>query len=147
MIYLDTSYMARLYLCDPGFEHVRALATSDRVACSCHGEVELFAVFHRKYREGVLDAPLLAAVLSQYDAERTLSAITWLPITEATIQTACQAFRALAPSVFLRAADALHLAGAKEHGFLDVYSNDRHLIEAATHFGIKGVNIIPPPKT
>ena len=86
MIYLDTSYLARLYLCDAGFEYVRALAASDRVACSCHGEVELFAVFH-------------------------------------------------------------HLAGAKAHGFPDVYSNDRHLIEASTYFGINGVNVIPTPKT
>ena len=147
MIYLDTSYLARLYLCDPGFEHVRALAATDQVACSFHGELELFAVFHRKCREGVLDAAMFAAVLGQYDMERQISAITWLPATDAIIDTACQAFRVLPPTVFLRAADALHLACAKQHGFREVYTNDRHVIAAAPHFGIQGVNLIPPPTT
>jgi predicted nucleic acid-binding protein len=44
--------------------------------------------------------------------------------------------------VFLRAADAIHLATAAESEFRIVYSNDAHLLAAAKYFGIQGRNVI-----
>ncbi len=36
----------------------------------------------------------------------------------------------------------LHLTSASEHGFLEIYSHDRHLLKAASFFGLKGIDII-----
>ena len=38
--------------------------------------------------------------------------------------------------------DALHLACAEEHGFQEVYTNDRHMLHAAKHFHVTGVNVL-----
>ena len=43
MIYLDTSYLVRLYFEEPGFEIVRSLAATDHVACAAYGQAEALA--------------------------------------------------------------------------------------------------------
>ena len=45
-------------------------------------------------------------------------------------------------TVFVRSGDALHLACAEEHGFAQVYTNDRHMLEAARYFNVTGVNVL-----
>ena len=45
-------------------------------------------------------------------------------------------------SVFLRSGDALHLACAEEHGFQEVYTNDRHMLKASRHVQLAGVNVL-----
>ena len=45
-------------------------------------------------------------------------------------------------TIVLRAGDALHLACAEEQGFQEVYTNDRHMLEAAPHFHLTGANVV-----
>jgi predicted nucleic acid-binding protein len=53
-----------------------------------------------------------------------------------------EVYRKLPASVFLRGADAIHLATASEAGLGVVYSNDAHLLAAARDFGIEGRDVI-----
>ena len=143
MIYFDTSYLVRLYYQDPGADAVRALAATDHVASAAHGQAEMFAAFHRKLREGAIPPAAYAALLGQVQVHIEAGAFRWLSQDEQVFTRIRHVYRKLPRSVFLRAADAIHLATAAESGFPIVYSNDAHLLAAAQHFGIQGKNILP----
>jgi predicted nucleic acid-binding protein len=142
MICFDTSYLARLYVADTGWEKVRALARTDRIACAIHGKAEAIAAFHRKLRERVLSQPVFVALLKQFERDCAANAFEWLPITPNVLARVSRSYAALPSTVHLRAADALHLACAAEAGFNELYSNDAHLLGGAHFFGLKGVNVI-----
>ncbi len=142
MIYLDTSYLARLYVGDAGWEKARALARTDRVACGLHGKAETMAAFHRKFREGVVSRAVLAGLLKQFESDCAANGFEWLPLTPKVLARVGQVYAALPSRVHLRAADALHLACAAEAGFKELYSNDTHLLGGAGFFGLKAINII-----
>lgn len=141
--YFDTSYLVRLYLRDWGFEHVREMAGSAfAVASAWHARVEVIAALHRAFREGRLQPEGYAAALDQFTNDSRDGLYRWLPLNDALQQRLEDFYRNAGPGIFVRAADALHLACAREHGFGEVYSNDRHFLEAAPYFGLRGINII-----
>lgn len=142
MIYLDSCYLVRLYFEDPGFGPVRELAASDHVACAEHGRAEVIAAFHRKLREGTLRTAEYRGLLAQFQADDAAGAVEWLPLAVEVQDRIGQVYAELPASVYLRAADALHLAAAAAHGHRLVYSNDLRFLEAAPHFGLKGRNVI-----
>jgi len=142
VIYFDTSYLVRLYCDDPGFAAVRELAASDHVACATHGQPEMLAAFHRKLREGAITPKSYAALLAQFEADREAAAFHWLPAGAEVLDRIRTVYAGLPDTVYLRGADALHLATAAATGFKAIYSNDRHLLAAAPHFKLKGVNVV-----
>lgn len=142
MIYFDTSYLVRLYYQDPGADAVRALAATDHVACAAHGQAEMIAAFHRKLRDGAIRPVAYAALIGQVRAHIEDGAFHWLAQDTDILLLIRQVYEKLPATVFLRAADAVHLATAAESGFRIVYSNDAHLLAAAKHFGIEGKNVI-----
>lgn len=142
MIYLDTSYIVRLYLEDQGWARVRELAATDRVACSLHGRTETISTFHRKFREGVFPSTQFHQVLDQFEFDCEQGGYRWLSLSPAVASRVSCGYKSLPKTVFLSSADALHLACAAENGFKEIYSNDQRLLAAASHFGIKGVNLI-----
>jgi predicted nucleic acid-binding protein len=95
------------------------------------------AVFHRKLREGAFDATAFHEVIAQFVDDCEQGLWTWLPLTSALAATTGATFARLPRSVFLRAADALHLVCAQEHGLREIYTNDRHMSAAAGHFRLK----------
>lgn len=121
---------------------MRELAATDHVACAAHGQAEMMAAFHRKLREGAIRPAAYAALLGQIEAHIEAGAFQWLPQDGEILSRVRRAYQRLSASVFLRGADAIHLATAAEAGFRMIYSNDAHLLAAATHFGIEGKNVI-----
>ena len=142
MLYLDTSYLVRLYTKDAGWEKVRALAKTDSLACCIHGQAESVAAFYRKFREGALTQKELGTLLAEFDRDSNAGAYRWLPLSPAVVARVATTFAKLPTVVALRAADAIHLACAADAGFAKVYSNDTRLLTAAAHFGLTGENLI-----
>jgi predicted nucleic acid-binding protein len=142
VIYFDTSYIVRLYLEDLGWQKVREIAATDNIACCLLGRAEVLAVFHRKLREGFLNHDEMRVLLNQFHRECELGAFQWLPFSAIVVASLHKRYANLSGSVHLRAGDAIHLACAAENGFKEIYSNDRHLLEAARHFGLQGLNPI-----
>lgn len=138
LIYFDTSHLARLYLEDPGYREARELAAPcTAVVSAWHAQAELVSAFHRSHREGRLSAPAFHAVLEQFEADDAAGLFRWLPLTDAVLQRVRQVYAKADARVYLRAADALHLACAADAGFSEVYSNDRRLRAAAPLFGVR----------
>jgi predicted nucleic acid-binding protein len=142
--YFDSSYIAKFYLDEPESDAVRRLAESlGQVRCATIGQVEVAAVVHRKFREGAFHAGALREVMGQFDDDCNQGLWTWLPLTAAIAARAAAVFARLPRSTFLRAADALHLMCAQEHGLPEVYTNDRHMSAAARHFRLKTLTVTP----
>ena len=142
MIYLDTSYLVRLYFEEEGFTVVRELAAADQIACAVHGHAEILSAFHRKFREGVITPKPYQARLDQFAVDREAGAFHWLPPGPEVLDRIGAVYAGLPRTVYLRGAVALHLATAAANGFKAVYSSDTHLLSVAPHFKLKGLNPI-----
>lgn len=142
MNYFDSSYLVRLYFEEPGWEEVRILRGSEPCASCLHAKAEVLAAMHRKFREGAISAKTLACSIGQFGDDCAAGEFHWFPLTEALMSKLAGDYAGLPADCFLRAADALHLACARDHGFKTVYSNDKALLAAARHFGVRGRNVI-----
>jgi hypothetical protein len=143
VIYFDTSYLAKCYLLEDGAVAVRQLASAqEAIACSAFGRVELVAAFHRKVREGEITRSEFEVLIQQLDLDDANGLWMWLPITHELLRATAARFLALPADCFVRSADALHLTSASESGFTSIFSNDKHLLTAAVHFGILAENVI-----
>ena len=143
MIYFDTAYILKCYVKEIGWEKVRALACEhDRIACSIYGRLELHAALHRKMREGELTKRQLDIVRRQLSVDESVRVWQWIPLSATTMSAVVETFAGLSGNVFLRTGDAVHLVSAREFGCAAVYSNDRHLLAAAPHAGMTGLDVI-----
>jgi predicted nucleic acid-binding protein len=143
MIYLDTCYIIKCYLTENGSAEVRRLtAAADGLASCTLAKVEFAAAVHRQMRESRLDAKQATQVLDSFESDCLNGYWCFFGLSESLLTSVNRLIRRLDRNIYIRTNDAIHLVCARENGFREIYSNDRHLLAASQSFAIKGVNII-----
>ncbi len=141
-LYFDTAYIAKCYWPEPDGEAIRELVgRSDGVYSSSLCIAEMACVFHRKLSEGWAPPADVVQRRDWFLADIGSSAITVIPMTEKLLYRTEALTRVLPPTCYLRAADAVHLVTAVDAGFTQIWTNDRHMLAAAPHFGLVGRSI------
>ncbi|MFK5921351.1 MAG: type II toxin-antitoxin system VapC family toxin [Verrucomicrobiota bacterium] len=144
MIYLDTCYILKCYLTEHGSEEVRQLTQSANGLASCElARVEFSAAVHRHRREGKLSEIDAKKVFTHFRADEKSGLWKWYPLTRTLLDDVFNDYQNLDSSVFVRSNDAIHLACARQQGFREIHSNDRHLLKSAAAFSLQGINVIP----
>lgn len=141
-LYFDTAYLGKCYWNEPDGKLVRELAQrADGLFSSAICIAEMACLAHRKVREG--PATQADAIIRRdlFLDDLNGGVITALPATERLLRRVEATTRALPSSCFLRTFDALHLVTAADSGFTEIWTNDRHMIAAAPHFGLAGRSI------
>ena len=142
-LYFDSNYLFRLYSTEAGSEAVQKLAgTTQCIASAWHGRAELASILLRKRRESALTDQAIQEIRHQIRDDRENGSVVFLDHSENITARLEWVLEQAPKTTFIRAADALHLACASEHGCKQVYSNDRHFLLVAPLFGLEGVNVI-----
>jgi predicted nucleic acid-binding protein len=139
--YFDTAYLGKCYWNEPDGKLVRELARQTEVYSSAICIAEMACLAHRKVREGPV-GPADAAIRQDLFLDDVKQGIiTAVPVTERLLRRVEAVTRGLPASCFIRTFDALHLVTAVDSGFVEVWTNDRHMIAAAPHFGLAGRSV------
>ena len=143
MIYFDAAYVAKCYLNEPGADRVRDVARHADGLASCElARIEFASILKRHVRERHITRREMSAVLREFEEDEGNGVWHWYAITSALVERARRTVLLLPSAMFIRSGDALHLTCAEEHGFREVYTNDRHMLAAARHFRLKGVDVV-----
>jgi predicted nucleic acid-binding protein len=138
-LYLDSAYIAKFYVNEADSTAVRALiAGASTLVCSELALAEVPCVFHRHFREGSVSFDQCRELCSLFERHAAEGFWILFPIRRPLLQRAAERIADLPQDVFLRAGDVVHLASAALHGEPEIWTNDRRMLAAAPHFGIRG---------
>jgi predicted nucleic acid-binding protein len=144
LVYFDAAYIAKCYLNEPNADIVRQFAYQTDGLASCEiARVEFYSVVQRHLREGNINAQEAQDVLKDFEQDEKDNVWQWFSISPVFIRAVCENISSLPVTAFLRAVDAIHLACARENGFHEIYTNDRHMLDCAQYFNLHGINLIP----
>ena len=138
-LYLDSAYVAKCYINEPDSTKVRALVRQETdLQTSALSLAEMACIFQRHVRKKGLTRRQANELRSAF--MKDVDDGVWLlhPVSEAMLRKVEIAVGSLPANVYLRAGDAIHLVTARDAGFGELWSNDRRLLDAARHFGLRG---------
>ena len=119
----------------------KLIARASHTCSSSWAFIEVPCVFHRHTREGSLTSWQGTELIDLFRTHVEADLWNFLPVTDAILRTTATLLRGLSASVPLRAGDAIHVATALEAGEPELWTNDRHLLAAAAHFGLAGRSV------
>ena len=141
-MYLDSAYIAKYYVNEPDAPAVRKLIRRAASVCSCSlALAEVTWVFHRHAREGALTLAQCRELIDLFSGHVEDGVWNLIPMTGGLLRRVAMLVRGLPQSIALRAGDAIHIAAALEAGEAEIWTNDRHLLTAAGHFGLAGRSV------
>jgi predicted nucleic acid-binding protein len=138
-VYLDTCYIAKFYFNEPDSSRVRELVRKATVLySSVWAMAEFHAVLHRRTREGGINAGDARDLSLRFFDHLEDGLWNLIPVNEALLRRTSALVTAAPTNLFIRTADAVHLATAQEIGEREVWTDDRHMLGAASYFGLTG---------
>ena len=143
-IYLDSAYVAKCYINEPDAASVRRLVKGESdLHTSALSLAELACIFQRHIREKGLSRSQALALREAFLQDVDAGGWTLLPISDSVLRNVEASVRNIPRGLYLRAGDAIHLVSARDAGFAEIWSNDRHLLGAASSFGLRGRSVKP----
>ncbi len=142
-MYLDTSYIAKLYLEEPDSSLVEALVQrhlshSHAIRTSALALTEFHSILHRRVNEGGITEAQANRHASAFLAHVADGLWELIPVSEQLLRRTAATVVAAPSGINIRSADAIHLMSAAEAGEREVWTADRHMLAAAAHFGLAG---------
>ncbi len=141
-MYFDTSYIAKFYFNEPESSRIRDLVrNSDAIYSSLWAVAEFHAVLHRRIRESSCSRTNAGDLASLFSAHCADGLWNLIPVTGGLPRRTGALMLSAPQDLFIRTAAALHLTTAQEAGEREVWTNDRHMLAAATYFGLSGRSV------
>ena len=138
-MYFDAAYVAKFYLNEPDSVRVRVVANSvPFIRTSELTLVEFRTVLHRNIREGLISVADARSFSARFERHMSIGLWRAVPADAALLRRTAQMLLVTPPTSFLRAADAIHIMSAREAGEAEVWTSDRHMLNAAPLFGLTG---------
>jgi predicted nucleic acid-binding protein len=141
-MYLDSAYLAKFYVNEGDSLAVRDLIRGAGTLVSSAWAIgEVSCVLHRHFREDKFTQRQFRDLQDAFLRHVSQEIWTLLPVTSQTLKRVASLVRSAPIGVYLRAGDAVHLATAMDAEENEIWTNDRHLLRAAEHFGLSGRSV------
>jgi predicted nucleic acid-binding protein len=141
-VYFDTAYIAKFYFNEPDSARVRELIRStDVISSSAWALAEFHGVVHRRLGDAVCTRSQARDLSARFSAHVEAGLWKLIPLTEGLLRTTSKLMISAPDDIFIRTGDAIHLATAALTGEHEIWTNDRHMLAAAAHFGLSGRSV------